>query len=72
MILPTFIRAEDAGKVARINISNAEGGTNRSPFLIAPFTKIVRAFGADKILQSKKERKNQTYKIQGTRDEQRQ
>lgn len=47
----TLTLAEGAGKVTPISISNAEGGTNRSPFLTAPFTKIVRAFGVDKILQ---------------------
>ena len=46
----TFTLAEDAGKVTRINISNAGGGINRSPFLTAPFTKIGCAFGVDKIL----------------------
>ena len=51
---PTFTRAEDAGKVTRISMSKAIGGNKRSPFLTAPFTKIVRAFGADKILQPKK------------------
>lgn len=47
---PTFTLAEDAGKVTRISISNEDGGTKRSPFLTAPFTKTDRAFEADKIL----------------------
>ena len=51
---PTFTRAEGAGKVARISMSKAIGGSKRSPFLTAPFTKIVRAFRADKILQPQK------------------
>lgn len=49
----TFTLAENVGKVDRISISKAGGGTNRSPFLTAPFTNIVRAFGADNILTSK-------------------
>lgn len=49
--MQTFNLAEDAGKVSRNNVSSAEGGIKRSPFLTAPFTNIVRAFGVDKILQ---------------------
>lgn len=49
----TFTLAEDIGNVSRNSISRAAGGTKRSPFLTAPFTKIVRAFGVDKILQPK-------------------
>ena len=52
----TFTLAEEAGKVTRTSISNAGGGIKRSPFLTAPFTKIVRAFGVDKILEPKKEK----------------
>ena len=49
MIL-TFIRAEDAGKVTLIKMSRADGGTRRSPFLAAPFNSIERALGAERIL----------------------
>jgi hypothetical protein len=54
--VPTFILAEDAGKVTRTSISNAEGGINRSPFLTALFTRTWRALGVDKILLSNKQR----------------
>lgn len=37
--------------MARIKSSRADGGTRRSPFLTAPFIKIVRDFGEDKTLQ---------------------
>lgn len=50
LVILTFTLAEDAGKVTRTSVSNASGGTKRSPFLTAAFTKMVRAFGADKIL----------------------
>lgn len=43
--------ADDAGKVTRISKSSAGGGINRSPFLTALFIKIVRAFGAERILK---------------------
>lgn len=53
LTIPTFTLADDAGKVTRISVSNEEGGINRSPFFTAPFIRIVRAFGEDKILQQK-------------------
>lgn len=49
----TLTRAEGAGKVTRRSRSRDEGGIRRSPFLTAPFTKIVRAFGAERILNHK-------------------
>lgn len=52
----TLTRAEETGKVTLIRISRDGGGTSRSPFLTAPFTKIERALGKDKILISKKKR----------------
>lgn len=48
--------------MSRNSVSSAEGGTNRSPFLTAPFTKIVQAFGEDKILQPKKKKKGHKLK----------
>lgn len=46
----TLTRADEEGKVALNSRSSADGGTNRSPFRTAPFTKIVLAFGAERIL----------------------
>lgn len=46
----TLTLAEDGGNVTRIRISNEDGGIKRSPFLTAPLTRIVRAFGVDRIL----------------------
>jgi len=46
----TFTLADDAGNVSRNKISNEGGGIKRSPFLTAPFTSMVRAFGFVKIL----------------------
>lgn len=54
---PTLIRRDGAGKVTRIKTSRADGGTRRSPFLTAPFIKIVRAFGKENILISPRGRK---------------
>ena len=51
--LHTFTLADATGKVTRIKISNSAGGIRRSPFLTAPLTNIVRAFGASSILQLK-------------------
>lgn len=55
--IPTFSRADDAGKVNLIKSSRDNGGTTRSPFLTAPFNRMVRAFGEDKILVSRGEKK---------------
>lgn len=49
-MIPTFTRAEGAGKVILIKRSRDDGGTRRSPFLTAPFNKIGRALGEDRIL----------------------
>jgi hypothetical protein len=50
--------------VSLIKSSRAEGGTKRSPFLTAPFNKIVRALGDDKILiQAKKGKERSQKKI---------
>jgi len=46
----TLTRALETGNVVLMNKSNEEGGTRRSPFLTAPFNKIDRALGTDKIL----------------------
>lgn len=51
MLNHTLTRAEGAGKVTRRSRSRDEGDIRRSPFLTAPFTKIVRAFGAERILK---------------------
>lgn len=50
MIEPTLTLAEGAGNADCISKSSAEGGTRRSPFLTAPFSKIDLAFGPDRIL----------------------
>lgn len=49
-MIPTFTLAEGAGKVILIKRSRDNGGTRRSPFLMAPFNKIGRALGEDRIL----------------------
>lgn len=49
----TFTLADDAGNVNLIKISNEGGGINLSPFLTAPLTRMVRAFGFDTILNGK-------------------
>ena len=54
----TFTLADDAGNVSLIRTSNEGGGINLSPFLTAPLTRMVRAFGLDTILNGKKH-KNQ-------------
>lgn len=51
----TLTLAADGGNVTRINKSSVAGGIRRSPFLTAPFNKIVRAFGPDKSLRKKKD-----------------
>lgn len=50
--MPTLTRAEGEGKETLIKRSRADGGTMCSPFLTAPFNRIGRAFGEDKILRS--------------------
>ena len=50
MTRQTLTRELETGNVALMNKSNEEGGTRRSPFLTAPFNKIDRALGTDKIL----------------------
>ena len=60
----TFTLDEDAGKVTRISISNEDGGTKRSPFLTAAFTKIDRAFEADKILYQEGKEFNKPYQFE--------
>lgn len=50
-MIPTLTRAEDEGKVTRINRSSATGGTRRSPFLTALLTNMPRALGTDRILR---------------------
>ena len=49
----TFTLADDAGNASLIKISNEGGGINLSPFLTAPLTSIVLAFGLDKILKER-------------------
>ena len=50
LLLLTLTLADEAGNVSRTKISNEGGGINRSPFLTAPLTSMVLAFGFDKIL----------------------
>lgn len=66
LLIPTFTRAEDAGNVTLISKSKDKGGNKRSPFLTAPFTKTVRAFGLDKILQPQKQKPQLTKDIEAT------
>lgn len=54
----TFTLADDAGNASLIKISNEGGGINLSPFLTAPLTRMVRAFGLDTILNDKKKHNN--------------
>lgn len=49
-MIPTLTRAEGAGKVILIKRSRNDGGTRRSPFLTAPFNRIGRDLGVDRIL----------------------
>ena len=49
-MMATLTRAEGAGKVILIKRSRDDGGTRRSPFLTAPFNRIGRALGEDRIL----------------------
>jgi hypothetical protein len=49
----TLTRALETGNAALMKRSNVLGGTERSPFLTAPFSKIDRALGTDTILHIK-------------------
>ena len=54
----TLIGVEDAGNVTCSKRSSAKGGIKRSPFLTAPFTKILYALGLERILWKEEQQSN--------------